>query len=341
MSRRALVLGATGFLGSHVTSQLVERGDDVRVYTRASSDPRGLAGLDVERRVGELTDDATLTAALRDRDVVYHCAVDTRAWLRDPAPLFATNVTALRHVLDAVRAAGTARFVFTSSVATIGTGTGETSDETDEFDRGHRDGGYVASRVAAENLVLARAREEGLPAVAMCVSNTYGPGDRQPTPHGAMIAATALGRMPFVPGGVGSECVGVADAARALLLAAEHGHPGERYIVSDRYVPTAELLRAAAAAVGRRPPRLILPRPLLYTAAALGGTAARLRGNPDPRFTPRAVRLMHILPRLDHGKAGRDLGWHPTPVLDAVAEAARYFVDEARRRREARTAAER
>jgi hypothetical protein len=59
---KKLVIGASGFLGSHVTRQLVQRGD------------------------------------------VFYCVVDTRAWLRDPAPLFRTNVEGLRHVLDATRA---------------------------------------------------------------------------------------------------------------------------------------------------------------------------------------------------------------------------------------------
>src|ERR1700694_1341573 len=116
--RRALVMGASGFVGSHVTRQLVERGDDVRVFLRRSSSTEAIDDLDVERCYGDLFDEEALRAAMSDRDVVYYCIVDTRAWLRDPAPLFATNVESLRRVLDIAAEAGLHRFVYCSTGGT-------------------------------------------------------------------------------------------------------------------------------------------------------------------------------------------------------------------------------
>ncbi|WP_328391998.1 NAD-dependent epimerase/dehydratase family protein [Nocardia sp. NBC_00416] len=327
-----LVVGASGFLGSHLTRQLVAAGAPVRVMVRHTSDIRAIADLPVQIHYGDLFDDAALREAMRDCDVVYHCAVDTRAWLRDPEPLFRTNIAGLRHVLDAACATGPRKFVFTSSAATIGRRRGGVADETAPFDWGRLGGPYVRSRVEAENLVLRYAAERELPAVAMCVANTYGPGDWQPTPHGSFVAAAALGELPFRFAGTGSESVGVEDAARALILAGTAGRDGERYIVSDRYLSSAELLTAAAHAVHREPPRLAVPLPLLYPAAALSGAAAALRGR-DSRFTVTSVNLMHVMSRMDHGKAERELGWKPEPVLDAVARAARFFVERRARRR--------
>ena len=63
--RRVLVMGASGFVGSHVTRKLVERGDDVRVYLRKSSNTVAIDDLDVERAFGDLRDDE----ALRSRHV--------------------------------------------------------------------------------------------------------------------------------------------------------------------------------------------------------------------------------------------------------------------------------
>ena len=82
---------------------------------------------------------------------------------------------------------------------------------------------YVRSRVQAEELVLRYARERNLPAIAMCVSTTYGSGDWGRTPHGAIIAGAAFGKLPFVMAGIRPEAVGIDDAARAMILAAEHG----------------------------------------------------------------------------------------------------------------------
>jgi dihydroflavonol-4-reductase len=238
----------------------------------------------VEIHYGDLFDDHALRTAMRDCDEIYHCAVDTRAWLRDPEPLFRTNIAGLRRVLDAACATGPRRFVFTSSAATIGRRPGGVADETVAFDWPRLGGPYVRSRVEAENLVLRYATERGLPAVAMCVANTYGPGDWQPTPHGSFVAAAALGRLPFRFAGTGSESVGVEDAARALILAGAAGQPGERYIVSDRFLTNTELLTAAAHAAGREPPRVAVPLPLLYPAAGIASAVARVRGR-DSRFT--------------------------------------------------------
>jgi len=79
MAADKLVIGASGFLGSHVTRELVERGD--------------------------IVDDQALRTAMAGCDVVYYCVVDTWAYLREPAPLYRTNVEGLRHVLDAAMAA--------------------------------------------------------------------------------------------------------------------------------------------------------------------------------------------------------------------------------------------
>ena len=218
-----LVIGASGFLGSHVTRELVEHGHDVRVLLRPTSSTKGIDDLDVERVQGDLFDTGALTAAMRGCDVVFHCAVDARAWLRDPAPLFSTNVEGLRNVLDVAAEAELDRFVYTSSVGTIGLSVDGPATEATVHNWSRRAGAYIRSRVEAEQQVLRYARERGLPAVAMCVANTYGSGDWLPTPHGRMLAAAALGKMPAYIKGTASEVVGVRDAAAALRLAAEHG----------------------------------------------------------------------------------------------------------------------
>jgi dihydroflavonol-4-reductase len=215
-----------------------------------------LDGLDVEYHYGDVFDDDALRTAMSGVDDVFYCVVDTRAWLRDPTPLFRTNVQGLQHVLDAAADAELRRFVFTSSIGTIGIpGDDHPATEDDAMNWAGKGGGYIQSRVDAENLVLRYAAEHGLPAVVLCVANTYGPGDFQPTSHGALLASAAAGKMPVYVKGTASEVVGIEDAATALLLAAEKGRNGERYIVSERFITARELYEAAAAAGGSRPPR--------------------------------------------------------------------------------------
>ncbi len=321
----ALVIGASGFLGSHVTRQLAERGDDVRVLVRRTSDTRALADLDVEYHYGDIFDDAALRTAMAGCADVYYCVVDARAWLRDPAPLFDTNVEGLRHVLAAAAAADLRRFVFTSTVGTIGLRRdGRPATEDDEFNWADQGGGYIRSRVQAENMVLEWAREHALPAVAMCVSNTYGPGDWQPTPHGALLAAAAKGKMPYYIKGAASETVGIEDAAAALILAAEKGRNGERYIVSERFMTARELYQTAADAGGVPGPRHGIPLAAMHALGRAGDLAARLTRRDLP-LTTQSVRLMHIMSPMDHGKAERELGWRPAPVHESIRRAARFY----------------
>jgi dihydroflavonol-4-reductase len=318
-----LVIGASGFLGSHVTRQLVAAGADVRVMLRRTSSTKGIDDLDIERCYGDVFDDAALRAAMAGCDVVYYCVVDARMWLRDPAPLFRTNVEGLRHVLDAALATGLRKFVFTSSSGTLAIHENRPVTEDDPRNWGGG-GAYIESRRAAEDLVMQYARDKGLPAVALCISTTYGPRDWAPTPHGGLIAQVAAGRFPFYLG-FSSEVVGIEDAARAMLLAADQGRDGHRYIISDRYMSTRELHDIAARAVGRRPPRIPIPLPVLRAGARMNDLAARLLRRELP-FAYVGIRMAELMSPLDHGKAERELGWTPEPVEDSIRTAARFFV---------------
>jgi dihydroflavonol-4-reductase len=334
----ALVIGANGYLGSHVTRQLVADGQDVRVMVRPTANTIGIDDLDVTRFLGDIWDREVLREAMTGCDVVYYCVVDARGWLTDPAPLFHTNVEGTRNVLEvAVEpaiAAGLKRFVFTSSYVTVGRKRGRVATEDDVISDGgessptKRLGGltpYVRSRVQAENLVMEFARQHALPAVAMCVSTTYGAGDWGRTPHGAIIAGAAFGKLPFVMSGIELEAVGIDDAARAMILAAEKGRVGERYLISDKMIANAEVVRIAAEAAGVPAPTKSMALPVSYALATLGSLKARLKGT-DERLSLDSLRLMRAEAPVDCSKAKRELGWQPRPVEDSIREAATFWV---------------
>ena len=332
-----LVIGANGFLGSHVTRQLVAADEDVRVMVRDGANTVSIDDLDVTRFVGDIFDLDTVRTAMAGCDVVYYCVVDTRAWLRDPAPLFRTNVEGLRGVLEVALTQGLTKFVFTSSYSTVGRKRGRVATEADLIDRRGLTA-YVRSRVQAEDLVLQYAKERGLPAVAMCVASTYGRGDYGMTPHGALIAGTVFGKMPFVLDRIELEAVGVEDAADALLKAAEYGRPGERYLISERMISNAEVVRIAADEAGVAPPKRTMPVPVLYAMGALGTLKARL-SRTDQQLTLQSVRLMRAEAHVDCSKARRELHWEPRPVQESVREAARFWAAMRAERRKARAAA--
>ncbi len=324
--QRALVMGASGNVGACVTRHLVAGGADVRVLLRKSSSTKGIDGLDVDRRYGDVFDTAEVAAAMSDRDVVYYCVVDTRAELRDPAPLFKTNVEGLRNVLDVAVQANLQRFVFLSTIGTIAVGgNGETVDEDTPFNWADQAGSYIESRRSAERLVLSYVADHGLPAVVTNVSNPYGPPDWQPR-QGMFVKLAAQGKMPFYVRGVGSEVVGIDDVAQALLLAAQRGRIGERYIISERYMTQLDLVTTAAQAVGARPPRLGIPMAAMYGFARLSDAVGSLMRRDFP-ISMQSARLVELTSPASHAKATRELGWHPTPTEDSIRRAARSYLE--------------
>src|ERR1700752_1721882 len=125
--------------------------------------------------------------------------------------------------------------------------------------------------------------------------------------------------------GIELEAVGVADAARALILAADRGRVGERYLVSEKMISNAEVVRIAAEAAGVPAPTKSIPLPMSYVLATAGSIKAKLRRT-DEQLSLGSLRLMRAEAPVDHSKASRELGWEPRPVEESIREAARFWV---------------
>jgi dihydroflavonol-4-reductase len=321
-----LVTGATGFLGGHVARQLVARGEkNVRVLVRPASDQRALAGLAVERVTGDLRDSASLDRALAGVDHLYHVAADYRLWARDPREIYESNVTGTRNLMAAARRAGVARIVYTSTVATIAVPKGSSlPDERTEARVTDMVGAYKKSKFLAEQEVLAAARE-GLPVVIVNPTTPIGPGDWKPTPTGKIVVDFLNGRMPaYVDTGL--NFVAVEDAAAGHLLAAEHGQVGERYLLGGENLSLRALLDGLAQVSGRPAPRFRVPIAVAFAAAYADSVIARLSGR-DPQIPIDGVRIARHSMFVDCGKAGRELGFAPEPVVAAMGRAVRWYED--------------
>lgn len=321
---KALVMGASGFLGSHVVKALAARDREVRVMARASSDLSAIEHLRLERVNADIQDPRSLEQAMDGCDTVFYCIVDTRAWLRDPAPLYTTNVDGLRNAMEAALAVGVKRFIFTSTFGTIGINPAGISTEADRFNWWDKAPDYIRCRVQAEDLFVQYCRDKGLPGVACCIGNTYGADDVVPTPHGQMIKDVAFGKMPIYWDG-GGPSVGITDAAEAMLLAQEHGEIGERYIVAQRWVDYRELFALAAARAGVSPPRTWVPLGLLYIISAIADGVSFFTRR-DNRLSVASLRCSTLLPNVNPARAMAELHWQPRPIEASVAEAVDYYL---------------
>jgi len=318
----ALVLGASGFLGSHLVKELVDDGRPVRIFTRHTSDLGMIRDLPLDRRVGEIHDPRSLEDAMRGCETVFHSIVDTRAWIRDGSAMYRTNVDGTRSILQAALRAGVRRLVYVSSVVTIGLSPTGIANEDTEFNWWNLAPDYVRTRVLAEQLVR-DAVAAGLYAVICNVSTTFGDGDAQPTPHGQLAQRLALGTMPVCWGST-LNVVGVKDAARALILAEKLGRSGERYLITDRLFHMRDFCNLVAGIAHEPPPRFFIPLWLMTTICAVTQTVMLAIGK-DTKVSLRSLKLSRRMGDFDNSKARRELGWEPRPFEQSIREAVLWF----------------
>jgi dihydroflavonol-4-reductase len=317
-----LVTGASGFVGSAIASALRASRHRLRVLVRPSSPRANLEPSDTLCE-GDLRDRSSLAAALKGVRFLFHAAADYRLWARDPDEIMRNNLEGTRFIMEEALRAGVERIVHTSSVATLGLADGVPATESDPLLEESAIGPYKRSKIAAERLVEAMVRRDGLPAVIVNPSTPLGPRDVRPTPTGRIIVEAASGRMPgFVDTGL--NLVHVDDVAAGHLAALRHGRVGERYILGGENVIFADMLADIARIVGRRPPRLKIPRAIIYPMAYGAELLARLGGG-EPFVTVDGLRMARHRMFFDDGKARRELGYTSRPYREGLSDAIAWF----------------
>ena len=248
---RVGVTGASGFIGSAVVRALVARDASVVALVEPGADGSNLEGIDVERIEVDVRDREGVGRAVRGCRALFHVAALYRFWARDPRQFYDVNVGGTLNVIDAARAGGVERMVYTSTVGTLGLDAaheGSAADERNYPDVSHLFGSYKRSKYVAEHEVL-RAAAQGLPVTIVMPTFPLGPRDRVPTPTGRLVLDYLNGR---VPGYVDTtlNVVHVDDVAAGHVLALERGDIGRSYILGGENYSLHHLLDVLAACTG-------------------------------------------------------------------------------------------
>ncbi len=327
---KVLVVGGTGQLGANLVRALLARGDQVRVLVRPIQSSRQavghlmLRGLEIERVDGDLNDAESLVRACEGVRVVYQAA---SYYPLQTIPVEAATKQALTetgNLLQAVRRASVERLVFTSTLTTIGfpAQPGRLADEDCAFTTKYRNNPYLMSKIAMEDEVLAAAKN-GVPAVVVNPTAFFGPFDSKPT-SGTQILMIAKRMMPaYVDGPVNA--IDVRDVAEGMILAAERGRVGERYILGNWNTTQKELNALIARVAGVWPPLVPVPFALARVGAKWGDTVFRTifrRPAPVPAFF---VEMLAHMQQYDCSKAIRELGYPRRPVEHAIRDALAWF----------------
>ena len=327
--RKALVTGATGFIGGHVVRSVLDAGAEVRALARRGSDRRSLDGLPIEIVQGDLTDADSLRRAVDGVDTVFNVAARYDLSRRARADAYRANVDGTRELMLAALRASVDRVVHTSSVAAVGppSDPSRPADETQWASVEAAPGPYEATKIISERLVHELVETESLPAVCVLPTAPIGPFDLKPTPTGRLIRDAANGSMPAYIRSAGLNVVHVSDVAVGHVNAATMGRIGERYILGHRdgNLTLWEIVERAAAAGGASPPRLALPLTLAYAAAIVDEFLISALTRQQSRATIAGVRLARRRQWFSPQKAIEGLNLPQTDLQVAFSEAVEWY----------------
>lgn len=303
---RTCVTGATGFVGGHVTRELLERGHDVRVTYRDPARLQRLAGLEPEAMRADILDRAAMRRAVRGCDVLFH----TAGVVASTPVSYVQDVNALapRIAVEAAAAEGVGRVVVTSSVAGIGpVARGKVGREDDLYRGGGLGLTYPDAKHEGEMEAFAAGARLGVEVIVTNPAYVLGvPLDRgQPGETSTRVVGNYLrGRLPAVVDG-GTTIVDVRDVADGHLLAAERGKAGERYVLGGHNTNWPDLMAKVAQLSGIRHPLAVLPH-------GVGAFARRVEALRLPSaISAEAMVLMEQNWCYSSAKAKRELGYEP------------------------------
>jgi dihydroflavonol-4-reductase len=314
----ACVLGATGFIGGQIARAAVARGWQVRAVRRNPASAGAVGDLSMDWMRADLGDASALRSAMQGCDVLFHAAASYPEDHRRIDAAVAEAREEMGRVLEAARAAGVRRVVYTSTLTTIARkqsakGGGPPATEQDFYIPGTAVSAYYEAKFAMEQVAL-QARD--LEVIALLPTAVFGPGDVKPTTSG-VIRDAALGRIPVYFDAT-INAVDGRDVARSHIAAAEMGRAGERYILGGHNLTLYGLLATVAAVVGRPPPRIKLSRQLLARVIR-AGDALPFVDLPDN------FRMFEFWGPVSSAKAERELGHTARPFVETMRDTLNWF----------------
>jgi nucleoside-diphosphate-sugar epimerase len=315
---RALVTGATGFVGSHLAEALHRRGDEVTALVRSPRKAEALAPLGVRVVPGDLDDVRSLASAVEGQEVVFHVAGLVAA--RNEDEFMRCNRDGSARLAAAAAGAGVARFVMVSSMAAGGpakpgrplTGTEPARPVT----------AYGRSKLAAETAITAGT----LPWVIVRPPTVYGPRDRE------VLKVFRIARLGIAPvlgdGHQQLSAVHGADVAPALIAAGTAAATVGKiyYACHPEIVTGADLVRAVGSAMGRRLSLVHVPEPVGRALLGVTEASARIAGRPTILTRDKANEFFQDAWIGDPAPLARDSGWRASyDLTSGLADTYRWY----------------
>ncbi|MCA9157516.1 MAG: NAD-dependent epimerase/dehydratase family protein [Planctomycetales bacterium] len=326
---RALVTGASGFIGGHLVQHLYEYGHEITCLVRPSSNRSRLEPYRPQFKIGDVTDVESLKAAVKDVDVVYHLAGTTKCLRIEEFEHI--NIEGVRNVVQACAKCTTPPvLILVSSLAAAGPMLGDRLRV--ESDPPMPVSNYGRSKLAGEYAALQYVHQ--VPITIIRPPIVLGEADRDGLTMFDSIARWNL----HLVAGMSDELFSVIhgdDLAEALILAARRGHrlkdasstDGIYFATADETPTYAELGRMIGEAIGRDHVHVVHnPKPAVWCIAAINEFASQLRGRPHILGVDKAREATAGSWACDDSALRRDTGYAPAFSLQQrLAQTAHWY----------------
>jgi nucleoside-diphosphate-sugar epimerase len=308
---KALVTGGTGFIGSHLVDELLNRGYEVRCIVRDTSNLKWLDGKDVEIFKGSLFDIDFLKKAIKDVDYVYHIAGVTKG--KNYQDYYRGNVETTQNLLEAcLENQKLKKFVLASSLAAVGPG--DDAIPVDETRPYNPITSYGKSKAEAEKVTL--SFKDKLPITIVRPPSVYGPRD---TYTFELFKYVKFGFLPVVLSDDQIlSLVYVSDLVDGFILAGENEQAiGEIYFISSEKIYTwKEIEEAVLKALDKKVFRIKIPAPILYSVSFISELIFKLQKKASPLNLEKIKDVRQKNWACSIEKAKKELGYTPKVSLE-------------------------
>jgi len=319
---KVLVLGATGFIGGHIVKAALDKGWGVVGFRRHPDKTGHLEHLDIEWVNGDLVDSSSLLNAMKGIDLVFHAAAfyPTDGNPRKVPEQVKHAKHEIQNILEATKQSGIKKFIYTSSLTTIGNppvGENRLPDESDVYIPGRfSKSGYYESKIVMENAVM-KSNSNEFSCIILNPTAVFGPGDIHMAMGGILIAISKGYVFSWLPGIINA--IDVRDVAQAHVNAALLGKPGERYILGEYNYTIKKFITIVATISGKSPPRIKIPLSLVDFIVWLNDLL------PSLKIPTNHLRSIRSCKGYNTSKAEEELNLIPRPFNETINDAILWF----------------